>query len=132
MEAAHEPSGPILVVDDDPEVVQLILTALERAGYPVRATQSYADAIAAVRDERPAAAIVDVELPGPSGYDLLKALREEFGDRLPVILVSGVRGESRDRVAGLLAGADDYLAKPFDPDELAARVASVLRRAGTR
>ena len=126
------PTGPILVVDDDPGILELISTTLARVGYRVRTAASYAEAVACAREEEPALAIVDVELPGPSGYDLLKELREEFGIALPVILVSGVRAESRDRVAGLLAGADDYLVKPFDPDELVARVQVVLRRTGTR
>jgi two-component system OmpR family response regulator len=125
------PTGPILVVDDDPGILELISTTLARVGYSVRTAASYAEAVASAREHEPALAIIDVELPGPSGYDLLKELRDEFGIGLPVILVSGVRAESRDRVAGLLAGADDYLVKPFDPDELVARVQVGLRHAGT-
>jgi DNA-binding response OmpR family regulator len=124
------PTAPILVVDDDPGIVRLVSTALELAGFSVRTAGSYEDAITSAREEEPSLAILDVELPGPSGYDVLRELREELGTALPVILVSGVRAESRDRVAGLLAGADDYVVKPFDPDELAARVQAVLRRTG--
>jgi DNA-binding response OmpR family regulator len=121
------PTAPILVVDDDPGILRLVSTALGRSGFSVRTAGSFADALASARDEEPSLAILDVELPGPSGYDVLRELREELG-ALPVILLSGVRAESRDRVAGLLAGADDYVVKPFDPDELVARVEAVLRR----
>jgi DNA-binding response OmpR family regulator len=122
------PTGPILVVDDDPGIIRLVSTALELVGFSVRTAGSYEDAIASARDEEPALAILDVELSGLSGYDVLRELREELGTALPVILISGVRAEPRDRVGGLLAGADDYLVKPFDPEELVARAQAVLRR----
>ena len=81
--------------------------------------------------DRPALAIVEVELPGSSsGLELLRELHERFGEDLPVILVSAERTDALDRVAGLLLGADDYLAKPFDSGELLARVRRSLRRSG--
>lgn len=123
-------AGPILIVDDDAGIRELVSSTLEKLGYRARTAGGYDEALACAREERPAAAIIDVELPGPSGYDLFGKLRDDFGDSLPVIFVSGVRTETQDRVAGLLAGGDDFLTKPFDPDELAARIRVVLRRSG--
>jgi DNA-binding response OmpR family regulator len=120
--------GSILVVDDDAGIRELISTTLEKVGYRTRTAASYEEAVAHVREELPDAAVIDVELRGPSGYDLFGKLRDDFGDRFPVIFVSGVRTEAQDRVAGLLAGGDDFLTKPFDPDELAARIRVALRR----
>ena len=74
--------------------------------------------------------LLDVCLPGASGYEVCHELRDRFGDTLGIIFVSGERIESIDRVSGLLLGADDYVVKPFDPDELLARVRTVLRRVG--
>jgi two-component system OmpR family response regulator len=122
--------GPILVVDDDPGIRALISATLEQLGYTFRAAADYDEAVAAAQEERPSVAVIDVELPGRSGYELFGRLREDFGDELPVIFVSGVRTESQDRVAGLLAGGDDFLVKPFDPDELGARIHALLRRTG--
>jgi DNA-binding response OmpR family regulator len=120
--------GSILVVDDDAGIRDLVSTTLEKVGYRTRTAASYEEAVAHVREELPDAAIIDVELPGPSGYDLFSKLRDDFGDRFPVIFISGIRTQAQDRVAGLLAGGDDFLTKPFDPDELAARIRVALRR----
>jgi DNA-binding NarL/FixJ family response regulator len=76
--------------------------------------------------------VLDVKLPGVSGYEVLRQLRDQFGEALPVLIVSGVRPEPYDRAAGLMAGADDYLAKPFAPEEFVARVRSLIRRAAPR
>ena len=120
--------GSILVVDDDAGIRELVSTTLETLGYRTRTAATYEEAVAHAREELPDAAVIDVELPGPSGYDLFSKLRDDLGDGFPVIFVSGVRTDSQDRVAGLLAGGDDFLTKPFDPDELAARIRVVLRR----
>jgi DNA-binding response OmpR family regulator len=124
-------SGPILVVDDDERLTDLICETLELVGYRTKRAGSYDDAIAAARETPPALAIVDIALPGRSGYEVFEELREVCGADLPVIFISGTRTESYDRVAGLLAGGDDYLSKPFDPDELIARVRARLRRVPT-
>lgn len=121
-------AGPILVVDDDAGIRELMSETLTKLGYRVRTAANYEEALTGAHEERPGAMVIDVELPGPSGYDLFSKLREDFGDEVPVIFVSGVRTEAQDRVAGLLAGGDDFLTKPFDPDELAARIRVVLRR----
>ena len=86
------------------------------------------DALAHARAERPSLVVLDVHLPDISGYEVCRELRDEFGDLLPIIFVSGERTESYDRVGGLLLGADDYVVKPFASDELLARVRRLLAR----
>lgn len=121
--------GRVLVVDADRTTVEIVSAALETLGYGTRGACNFDEAVASVGEETPALVIVDVELPGRSGYELLQELREQLGD-VPVIFISSERTEPLDRVAGLLAGGDDYLVKPVDPEELAARVRAVLRRSG--
>ena len=118
-----------LVVDDDPGLLGLLERLLELEDLEVTAVASGEAALAAAREERPDLAILDVNLPGLSGYEVCRALRELYGPALPIVFVSGARTEPYDRVAGLLLGADDYLVKPFAPDELLARVRALLRRA---
>jgi DNA-binding NarL/FixJ family response regulator len=119
-------SGPILVVDDDSGARDLASDLLDRAGYPTTQAATGEEALAAAQAERPSLVLLDVHLPGVSGYEVLYSLRERFGDGLPVVFVSGERTESFDRVAGLQLGADDYLVKPFAPDELIARLRRLL------
>ena len=114
--------GPVLVVDDDDGCRDLISTTLTRGGYHIRSAGDGDEALAAAREEPPSLVVLDVHLPGRSGYDVCRELRAEFGDRLPLLFISGERTEPYDRVAGLRLGADDYIVKPFDPDELLARV----------
>ena len=120
--------GPILVVDDDDALLTQVTELLRDAGHAVRATASSAEAARALEEERPALAILDVCLPGMSGYELCRRLRERYGHGVPILFVSGERTEAVDRVAGLRLGGDDYLVKPFAPDELLARAESLLRR----
>jgi DNA-binding NarL/FixJ family response regulator len=87
------------------------------------------EAIIAARSHRPDAAILDVALPGVSGYGLCRELRDIYGPDLPVLFVSGSRTDPIDRAAGMLVGGDDYLVKPVDPDELLARLRRLLERA---
>jgi DNA-binding NarL/FixJ family response regulator len=117
------------VVDDDPGLLGLLERLLELDDLEVTAVASGEEALAAARAQRPDLAILDVNLPGLSGYEVCRALREAYGPALPILFVSGVRTEPYDRVAGLLLGADDYLVKPFAPDELLVRVRALLRRA---
>src|SRR5207248_4867867 len=86
------------------------------------------EALAFAELERPDAALLDVNLPGICGYEICAALRRRYRDELAIVFVSGERVESFDRVAGLLVGADDYIVKPFAPDELLARLRAALRR----
>jgi DNA-binding NarL/FixJ family response regulator len=122
--------GSILVVDDDADFRELVATSLRRLGCAVLEAEGGEQALASVADAEPDVVLVDVELPGMNGYALCRELRELYGDGLPIVLVSGSRTESLDRVAGLLLGADDYLVKPLDPEELIARVRRLLIRAG--
>lgn len=122
--------GPILVVDDDEALLDLLTDLLREAGHTVRPFRSSAEAARAAEGERPALAILDVCLPELSGYELCRRLRAAYGNAVPILFVSGERTEPVDRVAGLLLGGDDYLVKPFAPDELLARVGSLLRRRG--
>jgi two-component system phosphate regulon response regulator PhoB len=112
----------VLVVEDDRKVRTLITWRLEAEGYRVEAVGDGAVALAAVEREPPDLIVLDLSLPGVPGLDVLARVRET-----PVIIVSARTGES-DRINGLDHGADDYLVKPFSPDELAARARSVLRR----
>jgi DNA-binding NarL/FixJ family response regulator len=118
-----------LVVEDDEGLLGLVRRLLELDGIEVIGVTSGEAALEAARAERPAIAILDVSLPGISGYEVCRVLRTTYGPQLPILFVSGARTEPYDRVAGLLIGADDYLAKPFEPEELLARVRSLLSRA---
>ena len=121
--------GRILVVDDDPDFLALTSVTLESAGFTIVAARTGLEALELARStERPDLVVLDVQLPGISGYEICKELRDEFGEALPILFVSGFRTEALDRVAGLLVGADDYLVKPFAPDELIGRVRALMRR----
>jgi DNA-binding NarL/FixJ family response regulator len=118
----------VLVVDDDPGFRTLAQTLLERAGLAVEMAVDGSQAIEAARRAEPHLVLLDVCLPGTSGYEVYRELKDSCGETLRIIFVSGERVDSYDRVAGLLLGADDYLVKPFDPDELLARVRRLLGR----
>ena len=121
-------SGPVLVVDDDEAFRTFACTLLREAGYETSAEETGAEALAAVQRERFPLVVLDVHLRDISGYEVCRKIREEFGDAVGVIFVSGERVEAFDRVAGLRLGGDDYLTKPFAPDELLARVERLLCR----
>jgi two-component system sensor histidine kinase ChiS len=116
----------ILVADHDRESRALMSRVLRRVGYTVDQAETGEEALAVAKRERPALVVVEVLLRGVSGYEVCHELKNEFGEALPIVFVSGNRTESGDRVAGLLVGADDYLVKPFDPEELLARVRRLL------
>jgi DNA-binding NarL/FixJ family response regulator len=123
--------GTILVVDHDDATRSAAVRVAVRLGYEVCAVENAELLLERLDGDRPALAIVEVELLGPtSGLELLRELHDRFGDDLPVILVSGGRTTTLDRVAGLMLGADDYLAKPVDSGELLARARRSLRRSG--
>ena len=117
----------ILIVDDDADLLALVCFALAQAGF---ATVKAADAVAAVNifnAESPDLAILDINLPGASGFDVCEAIRKQ--SRIPIMMLTA-RGEEEDLVKALDLGADDYLTKPFSPRTLLARVRALLRRAG--
>jgi DNA-binding response OmpR family regulator len=122
------PGDSILVVDDDAPLRALVCSLLESAGYRALEATTGEEALQLTTREQPRLVVLDVVLPGISGYQVCRSLRDRFGDGLPIIFVSGVRTHSLDRVAGLLLGADEYLEKPFAPDELLIRVARLVRR----
>jgi len=118
----------VLVVDDDPVERRRTASILRAAGLAARqATGSEASLLMAGATP-PATVVLEVSLDGITGYEICRRIRESHGDRIGVIFVSGVRADPIDRVAGLLLGADDYLPKPFAPDELTARVLGLIRR----
>jgi two-component system nitrate/nitrite response regulator NarL len=117
----------VLVVDDDQRFREMVRAVLERAGFAVAAAADADAALAAVGEARPHLGLLEVELSGASGFELYQELRDRLGEGLPIIFVSGEQTDPHDRVAGLLLGADDYLVKPIDPDELIARVRRSLR-----
>ena len=120
--------SPILIADHDAEMRSLVATVLAQAGYETLEAASGDEAIDAARRALPRLVVLEVALPGLSGYEVCHQLRNEFGEALPIVFVSGDRTEPFDRVAGFLIGADDYLIKPFAPDELLARVRRLARR----
>jgi len=121
-------AGAILVVEDEPAIQELVSFACSNGGYRVRRADSVRAALEAIRGELPDLVILDWMLPDRSGIELLRELRSEERTRsLPIILLTA-KGAESDRVAGLDAGADDYVVKPFSPRELVSRVRAVFRR----
>ena len=117
----------VLVADDEPHILDVVRAYLERDGYRVATARDGTATLEAARASRPDLLVLDVMMPGASGFDVLRTLRAE-GATCPVIFLTA-RDHVIDRVAGLELGADDYVTKPFEPRELVARVGAVLRRA---
>jgi two-component system phosphate regulon response regulator PhoB len=126
--AKHQPAR-ILVVEDERDIAALVAYHLTKEGYRVRTAEGGTEAIEAAAAERPDLLVLDLMLPGLSGYDVLAEIRRrpELAE-VPVIVLTARRDEA-DRVRGLELGADDYVTKPFSPRELVLRVGAVLRRA---
>ena len=120
----------VLIADDDAVVRDIVRRYLERDGLEVRLAGDGNEALRVLSTERIDVAILDVMMPGPDGLSLCRTLRQGGDYTVPIILLTAL-SEEDDRIAGLEAGADDYLTKPFSPRELALRVRSVLRRAPT-
>jgi two-component system, OmpR family, response regulator MprA len=119
----------LLVVDDDRRLRDVLRRALTLSGYEVRLSETGAEALSAVVQDGPDAVVLDVGLPDIDGLEVCRLLRRE-GNRVPVLMLTA-RDAVSDRIDGLDAGADDYLVKPFDVDELRARLRALLRRAGS-
>jgi DNA-binding response OmpR family regulator len=115
----------VLVVDDEPIVRDVVARYLERDGHTIVQAADGETARELLEREQPALVVLDVMLPGVDGLSLMRWIRAR--SQVPVIMLTA-RGEESDRIVGLELGADDYLAKPFSPRELAARVRTVLRR----
>jgi two-component system alkaline phosphatase synthesis response regulator PhoP len=116
----------VLVVDDEPKIVQLAREYLEHADFHVTSASDGAGALASFRARAPDLIVLDLGLPNLDGLDVARAIRKT--SNVPIVMLTG-RGDEADRVAGLELGADDYVTKPFSPKELVARVRAVLRRA---
>lgn len=131
MTAARASEGDrVLVVDDEPDIVALVAYHLAKAGYRVSTAANGAEAVEVARRERPALVVLDLMLPGMSGYDALQQLRADDRTRGVGVLLLTARRDEPDRIRGLSLGADDYLTKPFSPQELVLRVGAILRRLG--
>jgi two-component system, OmpR family, phosphate regulon response regulator PhoB len=118
----------ILVVDDEPDVIQLVSSNLKTAGFDVLQAQNGMQAMEMARNHNPSLVVLDVMLPGMSGTEICKALKADRNTmNIPVIMLTA-RAEEVDRVVGFELGADDYVSKPFSPRELILRINAVLRR----
>jgi DNA-binding response OmpR family regulator len=118
----------IFVVEDDPDIADLVGRYLEKAGFIVEAYTSGGDALAALTQRPPDLLVLDLMLPQMDGLEICRAIRNtEKTATIPIIMLTA-RGEESDRIVGLEIGADDYIAKPFSPNELVARVRALLRR----
>ena len=130
MTAPAQNGERILVVDDEPDIVALVAYHLAKAGYRVSTASSGTEALESTRRDRPALVVLDLMLPGMSGYEVLEQLRASDATRSVAVLMLTARREEPDRIRGLSLGADDYLTKPFSPQELVLRVGAILRRLG--
>jgi DNA-binding NarL/FixJ family response regulator len=121
--------GSILLADGEARTRRVGARLLRSSGFAVAEVGTGMETLELALGARPRLVVVEVELPDVSGYEVCRSLRDAYGPSLPILFVSRVRAEPYDRVAGLLVGADDYLVKPFTPDELVARIRALLRRA---
>ncbi|MEN3310683.1 MAG: two-component system, OmpR family, alkaline phosphatase synthesis response regulator PhoP [Actinomycetota bacterium] len=128
MDEQPRPRSKVVVVDDDAVAGDQIRGLLEAAGYDVSVIGNGEEALEVARTEPPRLVVLDVCLPGISGYEVCRELRNRFGEGLPIIFISASRTDSYDRVAGLVVGGDEYLTKPFADDELLIPVRRLLRR----
>ena len=124
----HQGKRSILLVDDDEGMRALLKEVFSAAGFATLTAASGEEGLELAASDTPALVVLDVSLPGCSGYEVCSRLRQTFGQTIGFVFLSGERTESLDHVAGLLLGADDYVTKPFDPDQLVARVRAILRR----
>src|SRR5438309_10656792 len=115
----------ILLVEDDPTVADIVVRYLRREGYEVLTAEDGRAALDVAASSQPDLVVLDIMLPGLDGLEVCRRLRAKV--RVPIIMLSA-RGDDMDRIMGLEIGADDYVAKPFSPRELTARIRSVLRR----
>ncbi len=121
----------ILVVDDEADIVALVVYHLAKVGYRVSSAGSGGDALAQIGKERPALVVLDLMLPDISGFEVLERLRADSSLRDVAVLMLTARGNEPDRIRGLSLGSDDYLTKPFSPQELVLRVGAILRRSSS-
>jgi two-component system phosphate regulon response regulator PhoB len=118
----------VLVVDDEPDIVALVAYHLAKSGYAVLTATSGPEGLALARREKPSLIVLDLMLPGLSGQEVMSQLRSDASTAKIAVLMLTARREESDRIHGLTLGADDYLTKPFSPQELVLRVGAILRR----
>src|SRR3990172_1188658 len=118
----------ILIADDEPDIALILKTTLMRNGYTVVVAADGEEALEKARAERPGLLLLDLMMPKKDGYQVCRTLREDPQFSLLPIIMLTAKGEAADRVLGFDVGADDYIVKPFDRDELVARVRAILRR----
>src|SRR3990172_7446590 len=123
--AAQADGDLILVADDDEHIVELVAMYLRRAGYRIEAAFDGDETLRKTRELKPALLVLDIMMPGPDGLQVCRSLRRRSD--VPIVFLTA-RSSDIDKIAGLRLGADDYVTKPFNPDELLARVDAVLRR----
>ncbi|ASW56552.1 response regulator transcription factor [Plantactinospora sp. KBS50] len=124
--AATQTEARLLVVEDDPNILELLSASLRFAGFDVATATSGSAAVTAARDRRPDLVVLDVMLPDLDGFEVIKIMREG-GTRTPVVFLTA-RDATDDKIRGLTLGGDDYVTKPFSLEELTARIRAVLRR----
>jgi len=132
MEQPQATGERVLVVDDEPDIVALVAYHLAKAGFRVSTATNGRDALDQAKREIPALVVLDLMLPGLSGFDILEAIRRNDETRAIAVLMLTARRDEPDRIRGLSLGADDYLTKPFSPAELVLRVKAILRRTGAQ
>src|SRR5687768_12346400 len=131
-ERTGQPGDRILVVDDEPDIIALVAYHLARSGYRVSTASTGTEALEAAHEEQPALVVLDLMLPELSGFEVLERMRADRAlSETPVLMLTARRDEP-DRVQGLSLGADDYLVKPFSPQELVLRVRNILRRSKSK
>lgn len=118
----------VLVVDDEPDIVALVAYHLAKSGYTVSTATNGPEGLAVARRDKPSIIVLDLTLPGLSGFEVMEELRGDSATSNIAVLMLTARREESDRIKGLTVGADDYLTKPFSPQELVLRVAAILRR----
>jgi DNA-binding NarL/FixJ family response regulator len=126
--ASRRNGSLVLIVDPDEADRELAVRALRRVGFTILTAASGEEALELAQRRHPRVVLLEVCLPGICGYEVCRELRDEYGESLSIMFVSGARTEPFDRIGGLLLGANDYLVKPFVGDELLARVRALLRR----
>lgn len=118
----------ILIVDDEPDIVRVVKDLLEGENYTVSTAKNAADAFKKIKDSKPHLIILDLKLPGTDGLEICRTLKGEERTRDISIIMLSTKSEDSDKIVGLEIGADDYVTKPFNAGELAARVKAVLRK----
>ncbi len=128
LQEASQAEARLLLVDDEPNIVELLSASLRYAGFEVATAVNGTEALKVAREFRPDLLVLDVMMPGLDGFDVIRRLRST-GDRLPVLFLTA-RDATEDKVTGLTLGGDDYVTKPFSLEEVLARIRAILRRNG--